>query len=117
VFAVTIGALILGMAAPPLAAFAKGRTAAAQIFKIVDRIPLISAESKSGISADRLIGEITFDNVHFAYPSRLEVPILRGMSIHMEKDKKCVLVGESGSGKSTIMHLIERFMTLLQVAC
>ena len=52
-------------------------------------------------------GEITFDNVHFAYdPSR---EILKGVSFRIGPGETLALVGHSGSGKSTVARLLFRF--------
>lgn len=52
-------------------------------------------------------GEITFDNVRFAYdPDR---PILQGISLRVGPGQRVALVGPSGSGKSTIGRLLFRF--------
>ena len=47
--------------------------------------------------------------MYFNYPSRPDVPILKGISITFEAGKTAALVGASGSGKSTIISLVERF--------
>jgi len=52
-------------------------------------------------------GEITFDNVHFAYEPERE--ILKGVSFTLKPGQKLALVGHSGSGKSTIGRLLFRF--------
>ena len=52
-------------------------------------------------------GEITFDNVHFAYEPQRE--ILKGVSFTLKPGQKLALVGHSGSGKSTIGRLLFRF--------
>jgi ATP-binding cassette subfamily B (MDR/TAP) protein 1 len=49
------------------------------------------------------------EDVKFSYPSRPDVPILKGLSINFPAGKTAALVGASGSGKSTIISLIERF--------
>ena len=45
----------------------------------------------------------------FAYPSRPDVTVLRGINLHVPPGRKVALVGPSGGGKSTIVNLIQRF--------
>ena len=52
---------------------------------------------------------MSLDTVNFAYPSRPDVPVLKGLSVSLEPGKTLALVGPSGCGKSTIVSLIERF--------
>jgi ATP-binding cassette, subfamily B, bacterial len=54
-------------------------------------------------------GEIVFRDVHFAYPSRPEVPALEGISFRVMPGETVALAGPSGAGKSTIFNLILRF--------
>lgn len=62
----------------------------------------------------RLAGDIDLHDVHFTYPSRPEVPVLRGIDIHIKSGEKVALVGQSGSGKSTIVRLLMNFYNLDQ---
>ncbi len=57
----------------------------------------------------RLRGEVRFEDVHFRYPSRPEVPVLRGVSLAARAGQRIALVGPSGAGKSTIVSLLLRF--------
>jgi ATP-binding cassette subfamily B protein len=57
----------------------------------------------------RLRGEVAFDRVTFAYPSRPEVNVLKTLSFSVEAGKVVALVGPSGSGKSTVVSLLLRF--------
>jgi ABC-type multidrug transport system fused ATPase/permease subunit len=54
-------------------------------------------------------GEITFNNVSFSYPSRVDFPVLKDLNFKIKSGEKIALVGRSGSGKSTIINLIMRF--------
>jgi len=57
----------------------------------------------------RFRGEVSFDRVNFAYPSRPEVQVLKNLSFAAQAGKIVALVGPSGAGKSTIASLLLRF--------
>ncbi len=61
------------------------------------------------VKAERLTGEIEFQNVEFAYPSRKEVTVLKDVSFKAGKGEHIAIVGGSGGGKSTIASLVLRF--------
>lgn len=50
--------------------------------------------------------------VHFHRPSRPLIPILEGLSIHVQSGQFCALIGPSGAGKSIVLSLIELFYSL-----
>ena len=54
-------------------------------------------------------GNITVEDVHFAYPTKPDIPILKGVKIEVKTNQIVALVGASGCGKSSIIQLIERF--------
>jgi len=107
-FSVMIGGLALGQSAPSMAAFAKARVAAAKIIRIIDHKPAVDGEG-GGVELESVTGRVEMRGVDFAYPSRPDVPILRGFSLSVPAGKTIALVGSSGSGKSTVVSLIERF--------
>ncbi|OYD44003.1 ABC transporter ATP-binding protein [Sphingobacterium cellulitidis] len=57
----------------------------------------------------QLHGDIIFDQVSFAYPTRPDLTILKDISFHVAAGKKLAIVGPSGTGKSTIASLILQF--------
>jgi ATP-binding cassette subfamily B protein len=56
-----------------------------------------------------LEGDIQFENVSFAYPTRKDFEVLHNMTFSIAAGEKVALVGQSGSGKSTIINLLMRF--------
>jgi len=54
-------------------------------------------------------GAITFSNVRFHYPSRLETAALDNVSLTVRPGETVAFVGPSGAGKSTIFQLLLRF--------
>ena len=51
---------------------------------------------------------VEFCNVNFSYPSRPDVSVLNGFSVHVQPRESVALVGGSGSGKSTVAALLTR---------
>ena len=75
--------------------------------KLSESAPQPPAESAA--AGPRFRGDVEFESVHFKYPSRPEVPVLRGLSLRGAAGERIALVGPSGAGKSTVVSLLLRF--------
>jgi ATP-binding cassette subfamily B (MDR/TAP) protein 1 len=87
------------------------RGAAAAMIKLIDATPEIDAESTEGktLSGQSVEGQIQLENVHFRYPTRPGVRVLRDLSIKVEPGTYVALVGASGCGKSTVYAFVRRW--------
>lgn len=61
---------------------------------------------KSDIQKLKFENSIRLDNINFAYPNRLEQPILQDFNLTINKNCSIGIVGKSGSGKSTLMDIM-----------
>jgi ABC-type multidrug transport system fused ATPase/permease subunit len=57
----------------------------------------------------RFQGKIDFSEVFFAYPSRPEKMVLKGIDLNVNPGERIALVGMSGAGKSTLTQLLMQF--------
>ncbi|KAH7374226.1 putative Leptomycin B resistance protein pmd1 [Cadophora sp. MPI-SDFR-AT-0126] len=88
---------------------AKAKHAAETMKKLFDGQPSIDTWSESGQVPGGILGSIEFRDVHFRYPTRPEVPVLRSLNLSVQPGQYVGLVGASGCGKSTLVSLLERF--------
>jgi ATP-binding cassette subfamily B protein AbcA/BmrA len=83
--------------------FAKMKGATKQVDELLEH-----EQEKFGIGDNNLmIGQVTFEQVSFAYQS--EQPVLSTINFTLPKGKKIAFVGPSGSGTTTLINLLERF--------
>lgn len=79
---------------------------AERIFEILDTESEISDE-KDVAEIPEIIGQVTFENVSFAYDENTKV--LDNVSFQIKPGETIALVGPTGAGKTTIVNLISRF--------
>ncbi|RUS77640.1 hypothetical protein EGW08_014600 [Elysia chlorotica] len=104
-----VGCQSLGLALPFVMTINNGRGAAHGVYTFIDRLSLIDSFSVDGLKPQTLTGNISLKDVHFTYPSRLDVKVLKGLNLTVPAGKTVALVGQSGCGKSTVVQLLQRF--------
>ena len=72
----------------------------------------LSPTSLPAPKADRLVGEVIFDDAVFAYEGAS--PIINHFSVNIRPGQAIALVGATGSGKSTVVRLLTRFHDVQQ---
>ncbi|XP_035514376.1 ATP-binding cassette sub-family B member 9 [Morone saxatilis] len=85
----------------------QGVGAAEKVFEYLDREPKHPADGTE--APDTCTGLVEFKDITFAYPTRPEVDILKGVSFTLRPGEVTALVGTSGSGKSSCVSLLENF--------
>jgi ATP-binding cassette, subfamily B, putative efflux pump len=98
----------------PLRRLVNSSTTLTQSFASMDRVFQLLDEkydivdSPDSIDCKEVKGDITFENVQFAYEEKGE-SVLKDISLNVKKGETIALVGMSGGGKSTFVSLIPRF--------
>eukprot|EP00124_Ichthyophonus_hoferi_P002944 Ihof_evm3s226 gene=Ihof_evmTU3s226 len=108
-FAVIIGSMSIAQLGPNAKAVANALGALSNAIKILDRKSSIDVFEEKGEIPRTIRGEIVMEGIEFAYPTRPDIHILKGLDLVIPAGKTVALVGASGSGKSTIVSLLQRF--------
>lgn len=87
----------------------RGAGAASRLSELLDEKPAITAPERPQDLPVPPRGSLSFRNVTFRYPTRLEAPAISDFSLEVEPGEAVAIVGPSGAGKSTIFQLAERF--------
>ncbi|MEM7370759.1 MAG: ABC transporter transmembrane domain-containing protein [Bacteroidota bacterium] len=85
-----------------------------RVFEILETPNEVELEesTKSKEVLESVEGNVNFEQVHFTYPTRPDIPVLKGIDIEIKAGQKIALVGPSGVGKSTIIQLLLRFYAI-----
>ena len=86
----------------------KAQGAANRMLYLSQQQPIINS-SKHAPTLSPSDTLIEFRDVYFKYPKRLDVEVLCGLNLKIERGENICIVGPSGCGKSTIIQLLERF--------
>lgn len=78
-----------------------------RLVELIEREPAIPI-SGGKVPENQLSGDIEFQNVSFAYPTRINAWVLKNFSLKVPKCMVIAIVGSSGCGKSTVASLLLR---------
>lgn len=79
--------------------------AAEKVFCYLDRQPNLPPPGT--LAPPTLQGRVEFQDVSFAYPSRPDQPVLKGLTFTLHPGQMTALVGPNGSGKTTVAALLQ----------
>ena len=89
--------------------FQSTAAAAERVFEFLEEDEEI-AEDAMPVQADKIRGEVAFENVQFGYSP--EKVIIKDFSAKIAPGRRVAIVGPTGAGKTTIVKLLMRFYEL-----
>ena len=86
--------------------FERAMASTRRILNLIE-VPIRTHSGSRPLPIEKVLGELKFENVNFAYPNGAEV--LHDINIAIAPGETVAVVGQTGSGKSTLMKLLLRF--------
>jgi ATP-binding cassette subfamily B protein len=87
----------------------KAAGASERLRELLDTQSSIESQIESAPLPEKVLGNITFTDVTFAYPSASDVPVIDAVDLQIRAGERIALVGPSGAGKTTMFQLLLRF--------
>jgi ATP-binding cassette subfamily B (MDR/TAP) protein 1 len=106
ILAVIVAASAMTTIGPNIMALTKASSSAEELFHTIDRKSEIDPLSDEGKVPETCTGAIEIQGITFAYPTRPDTTVLKGLTLSAPAHRTTALVGASGSGKSTIIGLL-----------
>ncbi|RDH38648.1 P-loop containing nucleoside triphosphate hydrolase protein [Aspergillus welwitschiae] len=107
-YAMAVAGGMLSQALPSIVNITQANAAVSRVFSVIERESPIDPSASTGVTHSRVRGDISFEDIHFTYPSRPEGKVLKGVDFVVPAGHTVAFVGPSGSGKSTVFALLER---------
>lgn len=104
-----IGASALGQLSEVWGELSQAGGAAERLTELLHEQPAVQDPAHPVALPSPPRGDVIFDAVSFAYPTRENAVTVNGLSFHVRPGETVAIVGPSGAGKSTIFSLLLRF--------
>lgn len=108
-FYATMVAFSVGIISEVIGELQRAAGATERLVELLDTESVIKAPSDPVLLPETHEGSIRFEGVNFTYPSRPQMPALKGVTLDVKPGETVALVGPSGAGKTTIMQMLLRF--------
>ncbi|KAI8149545.1 P-loop containing nucleoside triphosphate hydrolase protein [Fennellomyces sp. T-0311] len=101
----------VGRASVFASTYAKAKNSALATFEVLERESKIDPDLEGIEPATSTIsGDLSYENITFRYPARMDVPIFDGeFNLQGKSGQTIALVGPSGCGKSTTIGMLQRW--------
>ena len=114
VLSAVLGASALGQLSEVWSELSAAAGAGGRIAELLSVKPTIVAPAKPQSLPVPPRGEVSFEAIRFAYPTRPDGVVVENLSFAVRTGETVAIVGPSGAGKSTVFQLLMRFYDPLQ---